>query len=244
MPKLSDVTTDGALKILVYGNAGSGKTCFAAGMPYPILYLDFDAKVDSAAMFYKQDKLRLENIDVRNLSRNLVTNPIEQMEKIIREELIPQQKNGETKFKTLVIDSLTTFSSAVLNHIVQTNPGVNRVKSAQGAQPGMQDYGILRREFQRLIPNLLGLPCNVVMLGHISTDKDEHTGQIVRGPLMDGSFAQQLPIYFKEVHRSYRDDKGQHWAQTQSDSQYQCRSQIPGLPNPLKLSYAELAKHL
>lgn len=242
--KLSEVSTDGALKILVYGNAGSGKTCFAAGMPHPILYLDFDNKVDSAAMFYKNDKTRLDGIDVRNLSKTLVTNPIEQMERIIKEELIPQQKNGTTKFKTLVIDSVTTFSAAVLNHIVQTNPGVNRVKSAQGAQPGMQDYGILRREFQRLIPGLLGLPCNVVMLGHISVDKDEHTGAIVRGPLMDGSFAQQLPIYFKEVWRSYRDDKGKHWAQTQSDYQYQCRSQIPGIANPIELSYESLAKHL
>ena len=56
--KLSDVKTDGHLKILLYGQAGSGKTCFAAGFPTPMLYLDFDNKVDSAALFYKEDKER------------------------------------------------------------------------------------------------------------------------------------------------------------------------------------------
>ena len=82
------------------------------------------------------------------------------------------------------------------------------------------------------------------MLGHISTEKDEATGEIIRGPLMDGSFAQQLPIYFKEVWRSYVDEKNQHWAQTKADAKYNCRSQIPGLSNPLSLRYAELEKFL
>lgn len=242
--KLSEVKTEGQLKILIYGKAGSGKTCFAAGLPYPMLYLDFDGKVDSAALFYKEDKERLEGIDVRDLSTRMEGNPISVLEQVIKEELIPQEKSGEMKFKTLVIDSLTTFSSATLKHIVKTNPGIKRVESKQGVQPGMQDYGILKREFTRLIPGILGLQCNVVMLGHISTEKDELTGQIIRGPLMDGSFSQQLPIYFKEVWHSYRDDKGKHWAQTQSDYKFECRSQIPGLPNPMTFKYAELEKYI
>ncbi len=61
---------------------------------------------------------------------------------------------------------------------------------------------------------------------------------------MDGSFAKELPIYFKEVWRTYVDDKGKHYAQTRADSKYACRSQIKGLPTPLPLSYEELAKYL
>ncbi len=245
MPSLSEIKTEGALKILLFGNAGSGKTCFAAGMPYPILYLDFDNKVDSAALFYKGEPERLQNIDVRILGANHSLSPIEQLERIIASELIPQEKSGEMKFKTLVLDSLTTFSQAVLTHIVKTNPGIKRVASRQGVQPCQQDYGILKREFAKLIPNLLGLPCNVVMLGHISVEKDESTGEILRGPLMDGSFSQQLPIYFKEVFHTYIDSKGQYMAQTKSDARFTClRSQIPGLPNPLPLKYSELEKYL
>lgn len=206
------------------------------------MLLDFDGKADSAALYYKNDKERLDSVDVRNLSQGFVQSPIVELERIISQELIPQEKSGEMKFKTLILDSITTFSAQTLKHIVDTNPGIKRVITKQGQQPCMQDYGILKREFAKLIPNILALPCNVIMLGHISTEKDDISGEIIRGPAMDGSFAKDLPIYFKEVWRSYVDDKNAHYAQTRSDSRYACRSQIHGLPNPMKLNYAEVAK--
>lgn len=244
MPLLSELKTEGNLKILLYGLSGSGKTCFAAALPTPILFLDFDGKADSAAMYHREDADRLKQIDVRSLAQSFTVSPIAELEKIISTELIPQQKAGAMKFKTLILDSITTFSSQTLKYIVDSNPGINRVLTKQGKQPGMQDFGILKREFGKLIPNILDLPCNVIMLGHISTEKDDVSGEIIRGPAMDGSFARDLPIYFKEVWRSYVDDKGAHWAQTKSDAKYSCRSQIPGLPSPMPLAYKELAKYL
>ena len=146
------------------------------------------------------------------------------------------------KYKTLVIDSATTFSAAVLRHIIKTNPGIKRVSSSQGMQACVQDYGILKREFMRLIPGLLSLPLNVVMTAHIKTDRSELTGEIVRSPIMDGSFSQELPIYFKEVYCVSMKD-GKPYAQTKSDQYYNfCRSQIPGLPASVELSYANLIK--
>lgn len=243
--KLSEVKTEGNHKILLFGNAGAGKTCFAAGFPTKILYLDFDGKVDSAALFYKNDKERLENIDVRDLKKTMRDqDPISELLEILRKELIPQMQSGKMEYETIVLDSITTFSSQALEHIMKTNPGIKRVTTKQGTQPGMQDYGILKREFARLIPGILSLPCNVIMLGHIATDKDEQTGEITRGPLMDGSFAKQLPIYFKEVWRAHVNSKGEHIAQTKADFKYDCRSQIPGLPKELPLSYSELEKYL
>lgn len=209
-----------------------------------MLYLDFDGKVDSAALFYKSETERLDGIDVRELGRNLSVDPIDELERIISKELVPQQQSKAFKYKTVVLDSLTTFSALTLSHIVSSNPGINRVRTKQGAQPGMQDYGILKREFAKLIPGLLSLPCNVVMLGHINTEKDEYTGKLIRGPLMDGSFAKELPIYFKEVWHAYADKDGKRYAQTQADGSFDCRSQIPGLPNPIPLSFVELSKYI
>lgn len=240
--KLADVKTEGNLKILLMGDAGVGKTIFATSLPGKTKVLDFDSKIDSAALFYK-GKPQLDNIDVEQFSAGLGLSPIQLLEKIIKDELIPQQKSGKMLFDTLVVDSLTTFSSACLAHIVASNPGIKRTASAQGMQPGLQDYGILSREFQRLIPGLLALPCNVIMLAHIATEKDEATGQILRHTMLDGSFAKKLPIYFKEVWRAFVKD-GKRFAQTQSDGQYNCRSQIPGLPNPIALDYAEISKFI
>lgn len=240
--KLSDVRTEGNLKILLMGDAGVGKTIFACSLPGKTKVLDFDGKIDSAALFYK-GKPQFDTIEVEQFTSGLELNPIQQMEKIIKEELIPQQKLGKMSFDTLVLDSITTFSAAALQHIVKTNPGVKRVLSAQGVQPCLVDYGILSREFQRLIQGLLALPCNVIMLAHIATEKDEATGQLLRHTMMDGSFAKKLPIYFKEVWRAFVKD-GKRFAQTQSDGQYNCRSQIPGLPNPVALDYAEISKFI
>lgn len=241
--KLSEIVTSDNLKVLLVGPPGTAKTITACGFPYPILACDFDNKINSAAAWYKNDKERCDNIEVRNMSRRLDgSDPIAEFNRMIVEELIPQQKSGTMKYKTLVVDSATTFSSAVLQHIIKTNPGVKRSVSAQGVQACQQDYGILKREFARLIPGLLSLPMNIVMCAHIDTDKDALTGEVIRGPLMDGSFAQELPIYFEEVYRTFMKDGKPH-AQTQSDLYYTfCRSQIPKLPNPVELKYENLVK--
>jgi hypothetical protein len=240
--KLSEITTSENLKVLVCGSPGTGKTCFAAGFPYPILFLDFDSKVNSAARWYENDKERLDNIDVRQLGKRLDgVDPITEFLKVVA-ELGEQQKAGAMKYKTVVIDSATTFSSAVLNHIVKTNPGVKRPSSQQGVQPTPTDYGILKREFAKLIPGLLSLPINVVMTAHIKTERSELTGEIIRTPILDGSFSQELPIYFEEVY-AVKMKEGKPFAQTKSDMYYDfCRSQIVRLPNPVELKYEELTK--
>lgn len=245
--KLADIRTEGALKVLIQGDSGVGKTCYASTFPGKTLFLDFDGKVDSAAAFLRYKKLesQVEQIEVEQLAASLTTGPIDLLTKLINEKLIPQQRTGKMEFQTLVLDSITTFSAATLAHIVKSNPGIKRNETRQGPQPGLQDYGILRREFQRLIPGLLTLPCNVIMLAHISTEKDELTGQLMRHAMMDGSFARELPIYFKEVHRLYVKD-GRRIAQTQTDNLYNCRSQIPGLPAHLDVTdgYEALSKYL
>lgn len=245
--KLSEIKTEGNLKILIQGDSGIGKTCLASSFPKKMLYLDFDNKVDSAAAFMKAKGLSadMELIEVETMAPNLSINPIEQLTKIITEKLIPQQRAGKMEFSTLVLDSITTFSAATLQHIVKTNPGIKRVDTKQGPQPCMQDYGILRREFQRLIPGILGLPCNVIMLAHIATEKDESTGQILRHAMMDGSFAKELPIYFKEVWRLYVKDN-RRMVQTQSDPLFNCKSQIPGLPAHLDVTdgYEAIKKYI
>lgn len=247
MPTLADIKTAENLKILVQGDSGVGKTCLASTFPSPIIYIDFDNKVDSAAAFLRSrsNKEQLENIQVHQFPPGLGISPIDGLTKLINETLIPQQRAGKLAFKTLVLDSITTFSAATLAHIVKTNPGIKRNDTKQGAQPGLQDYGILRREFQRLIPGLLSLPCNVIMLAHLAVEKDEATGAIMRHAMMDGSFARELPIYFKEVWRMFAKD-GKRLVQTQSDHMFNCRSQIPGLPKELDITagYEALAKYL
>lgn len=220
------------------GDAGAGKTVFGTSFPGISRVLDFDNKIDSAALHWKSvgQAEKLKNIHVTQFATHLdAKSPIDELSNIFNKEFIPQQRAGKMEFDNLLVDSITTFSSATLKHIVKSNPGIKRNVTAQGPQPGMQDFGILLREFERIISGLLSLPCNVIMLAHIATEKDDATGQILRHTMMDGSFAKRLPIYFKEVWRIYVKD-GKRMAQTQSDHMFSCRSQIPGLPNPLDIT--------
>lgn len=247
MPTLNDLKIEGNFKGVVLGESGVGKTCLAATFPSPSLLLDFDLKADSATAYLRSRGLteQLNSVEVEQLPSRLDISPIDRLTKIINERLIPQQKSGKMEFKTLILDSITTFSSAVLAHIVKTNPGIKRNETKQGPQPGLQDYGILRREFQRLIPGLLTLPCNVIMLAHIAIEKDESTGQISRHAMMDGSFARELPVYSKEVWRMYIKD-GRRMIQTQSDHMFNCRSQLQGLPAHFDVTegYSALVKYI
>lgn len=222
------------LKVLCYGPSGAGKTCFASSFPGPMLILDFDGKANSIINYLGADNKKLQEIEVEDLRKSFVDDPIASFMKITK-TLEASLKAGTMPYKTLVVDSLTTFSSAALSHIVKTNPGIKRNSFAQGAQPGMQDYGILRREFQRIIPGFLALPCNVVMLGHIKIDKDESTGEIHRQVQLDGSFGADLPIYFEEVYVAEINFKGERKLLTRSN-RYPCRTQR-ALPERIDPTY-------
>ena len=234
--KLSEMSGQAPeLKVLVYGESGAGKTCLASTFPKPMLILDFDGKSNSIINFLGQDNPELENIEVKNLQASLVEDPMEAFVKITK-ELEGQLKKGTMPYKTIIVDSLTTFSAAALNHIVKTNPTIKRPRFAQGTQPVMQDYGILRREFQRLIPGFLGLKANIVMIGHIKITTDETTGSILREPKLDGSFGGDLPIYFEEVYVAEVDRAGKRSLLTNGKGKYPCRTQR-GLPDRIQMSY-------
>jgi len=241
--KASEYPNTKLVKVLAYGNPGTGKTCFAAGFPTPILYFDFDNKVSSAIRFFSKDRTRLESIEVKALSMSLVSSPLNAFIQEI-EALKKMQATGDFPYKTLVIDSITTFSAACLQHIIATNPGIKGRQTAQGMMPDKAHYGVLLREFERLIPGLLTLDMNIVMLGHLTEYKNDDTGVMVREVMCDGSFSSRLPIYFDEVYYTYKGSKGEFMAQTQNLGGYSCRSQIPGLPANIPLNYEELKAYV
>jgi hypothetical protein len=241
--KASEYPDTNLIKVLAYGNPGTGKTCFAAGFPAPILYFDFDNKVSSAIRFFSKDKERLDNIEIKSLSMSLTQNPLIAFTQEI-EALRKMQATGNFPYKTLVIDSITTFSAATLQHIIASNPGIKGRQTAQGTMPDKPHYGILLREFERLIPGLLTLDMNIVMLGHLTEYKNDDTGAMVREVMCDGSFSSRLPIYFDEVYYTYKGSKGEFLAQTQNLNGYACRSQIPGLPAIIPLNYKEIETYV
>lgn len=240
MANLSELRTEGRLKLLLLGDSGAGKTTFLAGLPKPWI-ADFDDKIVSAAEFLrKNNPEQLATVQYERYAGLPAGTAADKFNRDIG-------KSALTKpfpFETVGVDSLTLFSDESMKYLIRTNPGIKRQVTNGVQLPVMQDYQMVRIWFKQILTAVLALPCNVVFTAHIQVDKDETTGQIMRSAMMAGKLAHELPIYFGEVWRAYRDDKGEHWAQTQSDSRFICRSQIPGLPNPVRLDWAVIKQYL
>lgn len=235
--KLVDLAKNNYFKGLVYGDSGIGKTCFAAAFAEfgEVEFWDFDHKISSAANFYSDKPEILNKISVRQFAN------LEEVKRIPAwiertKELDSLVRAGKPlPFKTLVLDSITTFVNTLMrDYLVRSytalkRPGVDLY--------GQQDYGILATQLKMFIPNLLVLPCNVIVLGHMETEKDEATGAISRLPMMPGKNAPTLPIWFEEVYVARMNAEGKRILQTQPDSTYKmCRSQRKGLSKEIPMN--------
>ena len=236
--KLSDLEQNKTVKVLLYGDSGTGKTCFASGFPRPLHYCDFDGKVTSALNFLHSQDQDADGITVDQYLSSKATSPGHDFN-VDMGKLHKLALSGDFPYETIVIDSLTTFSDLMMNYLMKMNPGVKRVVT-QGVQiPSQQDYGIARIFFKETISKIISFPCNVVFTAHIQIKEDKVTGELLRVPMIAGKLATELPIFFEEVYRTFvRDDK--YMAQTRADRKFNCRTQIPGLPAEIELDYENI----
>lgn len=232
MLTLDQIASDDKIKVFVYGDSGTGKTVLAAGFPGPIKYIDFEGKVNSAANFYRNKLEILKNIEVVQFKQHrdlAILNSYTAIGKEIENEV----KAGKMKYKTIVFDSITEFSQLLLRDIILRNPTVKRPHADINA---MSDYQLLGHYLRQALQGLLQLDCNIVVIGHLETEKDETTGAIACKPLLAGKNAAMIPRMFEEVYVSKVTDKGEYTLQTKSDSRHICRTQR-SLPAVIKSSY-------
>ena len=241
MGNLGDIEIGTTIKLLLLGDSGAGKTCGACSFPGPLYLADFDGKANSAAAYYKNNPEVLKNVEVVNYK------PTAEMPfpaKFFNQEMARVKKCTPFPYKTIVIDSITTFVDETLRWLMHENPQIKRPESKLVKLSCMTDYGILQLYLKELLGYILAFPCNVIFTAHIETTKDETTGQIVRSPLMPGKLATKLPIYFEEVWRLYAANDGKRMVQTDPDSRFSiCRRQLP-VPKEFEFSYDNIKKFL
>lgn len=103
---------------------------------------------------------------------------------------------------TFVIDSITTWSEAMMNYILKKN-------GRAGETPQLQDYLVQMLTIRDVIKVATGLPCDFIAIGHINMDKDEVTGKMTSSPLVTGKLSSRLPLLFDEVYVTEAKEKAQ-----------------------------------
>lgn len=243
--KLSNVLQDDKFKGLIFGDAGAGKTTYAISLPGPVLVLDFDKKIGSAANYWKDKRPELlETVEVKQFSTNKVTQDPFLKFRAILDECDRAIESGKFPYETVVLDSLTMYSEALMAHVIKANPGVRRaIKDV----PALQDYQVANILFKQDMGRLLDFPCNVITIGHVKRTQIE--GEPEKNQVMlSGQLAGYVPKIFREVWYASssldKEGKPEHRFLTRNNGKYECRTDIQKIPSVVKMDWEIVSKYI
>ncbi len=139
----SEISISQNIKLMVYGQAGMGKTTFALSAPKPLL-LDFDNGVKRVNTSHLDDNVGIVQIsswvDIMNL--------------------LNYQKNDLMPFETIVVDTI----GKMIDYIIQYR--------CNGRNPQIQDWGTINNDFKWFTSSLSSLNKNIVFVAHRDTRKE------------------------------------------------------------------------
>jgi GTPase SAR1 family protein len=178
-----------ALKLLLYGPMGSGKTNLLRTARQPVLLHSFDPGGTKTV----RDEIKAGQIIAD--TRYEVEDPMNPTAFQAWDNEYHRLKNGGVfnKIGTFAIDSGTTWSSAAMNVILKR-------AGRPGSTPQQNDYLPTMVLLENAIKDMTSLPCDVILICHEDTDKDEASGRLYVGPLFIGKLKYRIPILFDEVY--------------------------------------------
>jgi hypothetical protein len=204
--------TNGTLKVLLVGDAGSKKTLLASTFPDPH-FVD----LDDGMLVCRGRDVKYITIGERETTDpdffaickelNKVPEKMAKMSSFAKAQLVIEYwANTLKENQTLVLDSLTFYSEAALRH----------VQKLENPKDMRQTYGGAQKLIAMTFEQFKNIPANVVVIAH-RTLVEEQEGVISYVPKTAGkSFALQLPSFFDEVWRATTMTKKVGGVQTQT----------------------------
>ncbi len=140
--KSTELEIPSSVKMMVYGQAGMGKSTLALSAPAPLL-LDFDGGVK------RVDLAHLEGVDIVQVSS---WNDVQ--------ELFTNSVNDLNPYRSIVIDTIGKMMDFIIAYCCGTR------------QPQIRDWGKINAEFAWLVRTLCSFDKNVIFVAHRDTRKE------------------------------------------------------------------------
>ena len=181
---------------IAYGRAGTGKTTFAGSFPKPMVIFNFDNKLKP--LFRRDDKDQIDVLSYPVAEQNEASIAFNQFRRdflgVIRNEI---QFRGETPYKTIVWDSLTSFDTLALQHFV-----IQSGKNVEEEYATLPVYGDQSGYYQSFLYQVQGIHDKwIVITAHEYYKIDKDSGTHAVQPLLTGDKIQdKLPAAAEELY--------------------------------------------
>ncbi len=204
--QLDDAPTP--IKLLLKGSPGAGKTYTAAHFPKPVIF-NFDNNLSGLKKLPADLRKGIKIINPFIDKNGKEVTALRVWDNFIA---LLQEVLDDPEIRTIIIDSLSTLVSRLVDKIVGSNDPGTKVQ--------IQHYGDLARYLKWLGEDFLGsndLTKNVIVIAHEVLVKDELTQSIQYELNIPGKSASVYDMYFTDCWRCYAKQP------TTGDVQYRIR---------------------
>ena len=123
---------------------------------------------------------------------------------------------------TYALDSTTTWAQDIMYEVMKK-------AGRSGGQPFQNDWLPQMTIIENAIREMIALPCDVILIGHDDSDKDEATGKMFISLMITGKLKRRVPLMFDEVYvaMTKESSKGvEYQLLTRKTGLYQARSRL------------------
>lgn len=162
------------LKVLIYGEAGNGKTRFS-GTTKP-RFNPFIISAESGLLSLNKLGHKYDYTEIKSWKELA--------------EIFNFLKMGKHEYDTVILDSVSEMQNICMAQLL-ADSGKEQLQ--------MQEWGLLGTRMQSMIRSFRDLDMNVIMTCLAETKTDELTGKTHTGPLLSGKTRDMIPAFFDEV---------------------------------------------